>query len=212
MPETCFETEVGVTGEVFELNRAVLFYKTSHYSGGSFATVHDVVKGKIQPGEAIDMKAYRAMLDSGKSRAPIDWVHPGTIAQGPGFVAWWVPPKERVVFFGGDSKREAQKERLPFPAMLFVAGTSRRSLFCFISKAETLSLDSPVCPSRMSNTYADGGVCLGSMNVGRLTPADWEAGFFSSAFYKKPQFHYAKNTKTVRSTIDHLAARFSTPD
>jgi PRTRC genetic system protein B len=104
-------------------------------------------------------------------------------------VAWWCPTAVRPMFFESATDKEANAlsgGMFPHPSLVFAA-TARQLSVRALPSNERPSSGMQLLSAPYWNTYEDGSVCTGSMrvptaDVSSSVTADWERGFFESAF------------------------------
>lgn len=180
----------------YELSEAFLVYKGS--DGSSYASVHAVSNGEdgktptIQPGKPVVknalIKALRNLMPQENERPRL--FNQNLLAQGLGYMAWWVPPRTLPVWFKCKELGE-RTAPVPHPGLVFIVSGNKRSIFAIKGKQRPTP-ETKLYQAPYFNTYSHGGVCEGSTRLPRgdaaLNPVAWEESFFRSIF-THPNIH-----------------------
>jgi hypothetical protein len=94
------------------LTTALLIYEQAHSYGAASApivTQHPIKNGQIQPGQPLDLDAFKKLLEGGDEkqlavRGDWSWQFPRMLAEHPEFRMWWSPAAMKNVFIGYDGK------------------------------------------------------------------------------------------------------------
>ncbi|MGQ0597085.1 PRTRC system protein B [Aquabacterium sp.] len=182
------------TDNVLRLEQAVLLYHGR--SGGSLATVHDVVMVDGAPiigaGRPMSAKAARVLASSLLKRAAHGGFLPETVLYLHGDVLmWWVPPTRRHLSFRvGDDHAQAfgGQERgaaMPMPGLIFAASSNAWQVWAVKGHTRP-TLTTPLYRAPFFNVYEDGGICQGSAPRPEGSTVDkiqaWNEAFFRSYF------------------------------
>jgi PRTRC genetic system protein B len=163
------------------------------YRGGDVvaATRHPVSpKGVIGVGEPIDVAGMQALL-AGKpdevqvttSVSGFRWQTVNVIAESAAATVWWTAPGRRTVFIAG------KPAKVWFPLLVWCGHRHKSVLYCWAARGSTAPTPRTVVyrprfgpDDGMNHIFEDSAVCIGSMDRGRGTPADWTTAFFDSNF------------------------------
>ena len=183
------------TGAAMTLKTALLIYRSTHTSSECCITQHEYADGAIQPGKPIDLEAFieelrglhsppRAQVAKPKDdTAGFIPAEDNLIAENSHFRVWWTPPQTRKLFIAGVPKT------CWLPGLVWCG--HRRSSLCYMwavagQKKPTLSTivyHPKFGPTDgMNHIHADCRLCLGNMNPGTCTPAEWRTGFYDTSF------------------------------
>jgi PRTRC genetic system protein B len=185
------DIEIGGNSAV-ELRKAVMIYTGTH----AYVTVHDVLrdeKGRPHygPPEALSAEFVKSLFEllNQKVVREIEVLPSNVLCLTDDLVAWWSPAAVRPMFFESATDKEANAlsgGMFPHPPLVLVA-TERHLFVRALSINERPTSGTPLFSAPYWNTYEDGSVCTGSMrvpvpDVSATVTADWERGFFESAF------------------------------
>lgn len=157
-----------------------------------YATAHDLVPGPrgavdFGPAEPVTDSFLRTLAGGLGTEIPLDFL-PDTILYRTGeLIAWWVPAQHRTMFFAEHLKQlqPASGKLAPHPALVFVASRSRLWVRA-LKRNQRPTQDTRLHVAPYMNTYANGGVCLGTMpiprSVGVTAMGRWVDAFFNSSF------------------------------
>ena len=196
MPNVEYDSEPAL-----RLERALLVYETG-YSGEVTITDHKVKDGLIQPGQPVDVAAFRKLLDRGVDEkvnvSGWTWHFPRLLADNSDWQVWWSQPGKQRVFIGGDSTKPKVVETW-VPALVWAANRKRPSCYLFAYDGEGAPTpDTDVYqPSfgpagGLNHILADSKICVGTMNLTDFTPQSWERAFWSSRFKEANNLNYSK--------------------
>ena len=185
------DVEIGGNSTV-ELRKAVMIYTGTH----AYVTVHDVLRdeqGKPHygPPEALSAEFLKSLCEllNQKAVREIGVLPSNVLCLTDDLVAWWSPAAVRPMFFESATDKEANAlsgGMFPHPPLVFVA-TERQLSLRALPRNERPTSGTSLLSAPYWNTYEDGSVCTGSMRVPRAevsssVTAEWERGFFESAF------------------------------
>ena len=185
--------------KAYNLGAAVLIYYESntgsyyHGKGASLATRHKVTGGCIGTGVPVSAKDIRELFEGSDPITPsvasrpslgeLQWHTFPVLAASPEFYVWWTPPCHHSVFISGQGKKTKPTQAW-FPGMVW-RGTRHGHPRLRVA---AVAGDKPPLPSdvayalAMSNVYATGGVCIGSMKPSSFTPRGWVESFMEAGF------------------------------
>jgi PRTRC genetic system protein B len=186
-------TDIEIGGNsVVELRKAVMIYTGTQ----AYVTVHDVLRDEqggphYGPPEALSadfLKSLCALLKQ-KAVREIEVLPNGILCLTDEVIAWWCPAAVRPMFFQSATDQEANAlsgKKFPHPALVFAATEKHLSVRA-LPKDERPTSSTLLLSAPYWNTYEDGSVCTGSMHVPTSevscsVTAEWERGFFESAF------------------------------
>lgn len=194
------DTTLHADGHSIQLHRAILIYEnTNIYHGGvpwTYATVHDVSGGVIQPGRAITRREIealsRGLLETEtnkvkKEAARLSAVIPETLLMlSPTCMVWYCPSAVRPIFFtAGKEKEKLDGKRVRHPHLLFCRSTDKFSVFA-LADGKRPTAETPLYQAPYWNMYEDGSMCVGTANIPKLVHPSVipqaEQAFFRSAF------------------------------
>lgn len=181
-----------------KLTSALLIYEEANsYKDKNSAVVvtrHPIVDGQIQPGEPLDLRSFRKLLDgdadtAANATAGWEWRFPRMVAESAQRIAWWSPPRIHDIYVGNDGAKRTRTLKAWVPALLWVA--SRTTPICRL-----YAYDGEQAPNQGTDVYhprfgpddganhihADCSICVGSMILADYSPDSWERGFWSSRF------------------------------
>ena len=185
------DIEIGGNSAV-ELRKAVMIYTGTH----AYVTVHDVLRDAqgrphYGPPEALSAEFVKSLWEllNQKVAREIEVLPSNVLCLTDDLVAWWCPAAARPMFFESATDKEANAlsgGMFPHPSLVFVA-TARQLSVRALPSNERPSSGMQLLSAPYWNTYEDGSVCTGSMrvptaDVSSSVTADWERGFFESAF------------------------------
>ncbi len=159
---------------------------------GAYATEHDLVPGprgsvEFGPAEPVTDSFLRTLAGGLGTEIPLDFL-PDTVLYRTGeLLAWWVPAQRRTMFFSEhlEQLQPASGKLAPHPALVFVASRTRLWVRA-LKRNQRPTRDTRLHVAPYMNTYAGGGVCLGTMAVPRsagVAAAErWVDAFFNSSF------------------------------
>jgi len=158
----------------------------------AYATAHDLVPGprgtvEFGPAEPVTDSFLRTLAGGLGTEIPLDFL-PDTVLYRTGeLLAWWVPAQRRTMFFSEHlaQLQPASGRLAPHPALVFVA--SRTHLWVrALKRNQRPTRDTRLHVAPYMNTYANGGVCLGTMplprSAGVTATGQWVDAFFNSSF------------------------------
>jgi PRTRC genetic system protein B len=186
-------TDIEIGGNsVVELRKAVMIYTGTQ----AYVTVHDVLRDEqggphYGPPEALSadfLKSLCALLKQ-KAVREIEVLPNSILCLTDEVIAWWCPAAVRPMFFQSATDQEANAlsgKKFPHPALVFAATEKHLSVRA-LPKDERPTSSTLLMSAPYWNTYEDGSVCTGSMRVPTSAlscsvTAEWERGFFESAF------------------------------
>ena len=185
------DIEIGGNSAV-ELRKAVMIYTGTH----AYVTVHDVLRDEqgrphYGPPEALSAEFVKSLCEllNQKSVLEIEVLPSNILCLTDDLVAWWSPAAVRPMFFESATDKAANAlsgGKFPHPALVFVS-TERQLSVRALPANERPTSGTPLLSAPYWNTYEDGSVCTGSMRVpvsevSSAVSAEWERGFFESAF------------------------------
>lgn len=158
---------------------------------GSFATVHQVEQRKggtaILPGTLASksglLTALRALLP--KEEATSGLIPETLLAKEIGYMAWWVKPGPRTVFFKCDELGGERSATVDLPGLVMMTGVDGWYVFAVKGKQRPTP-NTPLYVSPFWNVWAQGKICTGTAKLPeaglRDKPEAWERAFFESYF------------------------------
>jgi len=167
---------------------ALVIHENRH--GRAIVTRHDVQRTgeafALGSGQTLD-RVHLERLNRQLNGSALHFIPGHVLARSAAVTVWWEPAQTRVLHFSGASADVQAMSGLavPFPPLVFVADSASLSVFA-LQKDARPEVDTPLMRAPTYNTYADGGVCLGS--TVRPDPNDpgaehaWSAAFFRSTF------------------------------
>lgn len=173
------------------LTTALLIYESSQHHGRGeepVVTQHRVEKGVIQPGDALDLDAFKRILEQGaakqdEARAGWTWQFPRLMAESRNWRVWWSPAGTQQVFIGDDGGTPKVLKAW-IPALVWCGHRSRPSCYLWAYDGHTAPTpDTDMYrPRGINHIHHDSGICNGSMQLADNTPPSWEKAFWSSRF------------------------------
>ncbi len=157
-----------------------------------YATTHDLVPGprgevEFGPAEPVTDSFLRTLAGGLGTEIPVEFLPDTILYRTNELLAWWVPAQRRSMFFAEHLTgfQPASGRPAPHPPLVFVA--SRTHLWVrALKRNQRPTRDTPLCVAPYLNTFAGGGVCLGTTptpgSVGVAATGRWVDGFFNSAF------------------------------
>jgi PRTRC genetic system protein B len=186
-------TDIKIGGNsAVELRKALMIYTGTH----AYVTVHDVLRDEqgrphYGPPEALSAEFVRNLSEllNQKAVRGIEVLPNNVLCLTDDLVAWWSPAAVRPMFFESATDQDANAlsgQVFPHPPLVFVA-TERQLSVRALPGNERPNSDTQLLSAPYWNTYEDGSICTGSMHlptadVSSSVTADWERGFFESAF------------------------------
>jgi PRTRC genetic system protein B len=185
------DIEIGGNSAV-ELRKAVMIYKGTQ----AYVTVHDVLRDEqgrphYGPPEALSADFLKGLCELLKQKAAreLEILPNNILCLTDELVAWWCPAAVRPMFFQSATDQEANAlsgRMFPNPPLMFVATETQLSIRA-LPKDERPTCGTHLFSAPYWNTYEDGSICAGSMRVptsevSSSVTAEWERGFFESAF------------------------------
>lgn len=154
-----------------QLSHALMLYSTKGLV--EHATMHAVTDGKIMPSTkpltTHDLQALNDSLQNIKASVrgrsvikimPVKVLFRDTANA---VTVWWRPGSPTPQFFNCSEMGQIQGVT-PMPALVFAQCGQRLSV-CAVAGSERPDSETPVCHAPMFNTYADGDVCLGGIQL-----------------------------------------------
>jgi PRTRC genetic system protein B len=185
------DIEIGGNSAV-ELRKAVMIYTGTQ----AYVTVHDVLRDEqgrphYGPPEALSADFLKSLCELLKQKAvrEVEILPDSILYLSDELISWWRPAAVRPMFFQSATDQEANAlsgKKFPHPALVFVA-TERYISVRALPRNERPTSGTLLMSAPYWNTYEDGSVCTGSMHVptsevSSSVTAEWERGFFESAF------------------------------
>lgn len=186
--------EIRMGGERgFALEHALLVYGDGVRS---FATLHAPSVSKrgvpsLNAGTPVSSAFLRALTTRLGESIPVEVLPDTVLCRTSEMLAWWRPAASAALFYQptgvkhGDALTAISGRRLPQPALVFKATRSQLWVRALAENARPTAT-TPMYQAPYFNVSTTGGVCLGSMrrpgNRGIASIAEWERGFFESAF------------------------------
>ena len=185
------DIEIGGNSAV-ELRKAVMIYTGTQ----AYVTVHDVLRDEqgrphYGPPEALSADFLKSLCEllNQKAAREVDVLPSNVLCLTDDLIAWWCPAAVRPMFFQSAADQEANAlsgRMFPHPPLMFVATETHLSVRA-LSRNERPASGTQLLSAPYWNTYEDGSVCTGSMRVptsevSSSVTAEWERGFFESAF------------------------------
>lgn len=188
------------------LNQALLIYTSP--AGHGYATVHGVNRIKGVPSLDAGIPLSKAELSKiiqllGKGAGYGTYLPDSILSIGYDSLVWWVPPKERSVFFN-ETHKEGEKPAIgktsgksPQPGLVFAV--NGKDWYVYAVKGATRPQpDTKLFHSHYWNTYTDGSICTGNVktpspepeNVDKWTAAFFDSNFTHSCFHAPRQVNY----------------------
>jgi len=158
--------------------------------GRAIVTRHDIQRTgeafALGSGQTLD-RLHLERLNRSLNGSALHFIPGHVLARSASVTVWWELAQARVLHFDGASADVQAMSGLavPFPPLVFVADGAALSVFALQQDARP-DVGTPLMRAPTYNTYADGGVCLGS--TVRPDPNDpapehaWSAAFFRSTF------------------------------
>lgn len=189
------EGTANVAGNELRLSAALLLYSCRNVVGRGeyhYATVHGIAEDEshgrpvIGAGQPLTRDALtNAMRTLAENVAPKAEFLPATVLSvSLNAVTWWCPPALRRVFFDCP-EIGCRSAVVPHPGLVFQAWNGGFRVFA-VNVAERPTEETPLFEPPYFNTWNDGLICIGSAQVPKRIDvssiAEWEAGFFESAF------------------------------
>lgn len=137
----------------------------------------------------MDIIDYLAALKGdAKTVEPFRWSHTRMLATSANWICWWRPAGAVTMYYL--KKGKPTKINAWVPAMVMQAGEGVRFHCWLLAKDERPVATTKLYRPGWTNTYTDGGVCMGHGDSGSRTsinntPEEWEDSFFASAFSGK---------------------------
>jgi len=162
----------------------------------AYVTVHDVLRDEqgrphYGPPEALSADFLKSLCELLKQKAvrEVEILPDSILYLSDELISWWRPAAVRPMFFQSATDQEANAlsgKKFPHPALVFVA-TERYISVRALPRNERPTSGTLLMSAPYWNTYEDGSVCTGSMHVptsevSSSVTAEWERGFFESAF------------------------------
>lgn len=179
---------------MLKLETAILLY-----SGGIFATIHQIVpngkaRPEIGPGVPITQEAVSTALRGMKMDMNSGFLPENVLGIGMDWVVWWRQPRTGPIWFDSQDKRIGKRSAtVPHPALVFAVSNNGSAWHVFAVKgskrptAQTLLHVSPYF-----NVYEGGKICIGNVSVPGETALEkigaWEQAFFGS-WFTHPNIH-----------------------
>lgn len=180
------------------LTRALLIYESSAFHEADreiIVTQHEVKSGVIQPGDSLDLDAFRKLIEKGgggpikKDRGEWSWPFPRMLAENDTWRVWWSPSGMRSVFIGYDSAKP-KVQHAWIPPLVWAAHRTAPSCYLFAYNGDTAptprtDVYRPAFGPRdegLNHVHSDCRICVGNMKLDGHTPEAWERGFWNSRF------------------------------
>lgn len=154
-----------------QLSHALMFYSTG--DGIQHATLHVIKDGTVMPStKPLTTHALQALNDSlqgikanarGRDVIQILPAHVLFRDTANAITVWWRPSSPTPQFFNCDELGQIQGVT-PMPSLVF-AQTGCSLSVCAVAGTERPGSDAPVYHAPMFNTYGDGDVCLGGVQL-----------------------------------------------
>lgn len=178
----------------------------------------------IQAGEPADLigllDRLKGKAKPRETKAALRWIHPRSLAITETGICWW-RPAARTTMYHLKGVKPVQVEAW-VPAMVMVAAPKEQFRCWLLAKNERPTAETMLYLPGWTNTYGDGGVCMGHGRDGSRipttnTPEDWEDAFFASSFSGPNNIHtseyeVAKACKEYTTLGAALSARGDTSD
>lgn len=193
------------SGHASALIAAILVYGRSVSHQGvpraEWLSIHDVEQcdGKqpvIAPGRAATREGLRQVLDgiAGKQRHVPALFQPNLLAQGDGYLVWWVPPMKRQVWFNAEAPIGARTGEVPLPGLVFMVNldTNRGWHVYAVKGSDRPTANTPLFKAPFFNVWEGGAVCVGNVATptkqAAMQPEAWGDAFFRS-YFTHPNIH-----------------------
>jgi PRTRC genetic system protein B len=179
------------------LQQALLIYGTTDHNvyppRQPFVTTHTVIQGaagfRLSAGKLLTIEGLVALMRQLEQKVPREVLPDRVMVRTADTIVWWMPASRQTLFFsdrGGDPALQALNgKQYPQPALVFKA--SGKHLWVRALKvSQRPSADSHLVAAPYWNTYDNGVVCTGSMEMPRDKSVaqidEWEQSFFRSEF------------------------------
>lgn len=182
---SCFDEKISS-----QLHAAILLYGNNH--GLNFASIHgvDIIKQqpRIKAGVPASKEAIRNLMESLRPETALPkMIFPQQVlASGSGYLAWYIEPCQRNLWFSCPELGGKVNGMVPLPGLVFILEESGGwHVFAYKGKGrpqpETVLFNSPFL-----NVWAGGRICEGNAGrpdkFGMEVIGEWEDRFFTSRF------------------------------
>ncbi len=150
-----------------------------------YATVHEIScrggKKRLKAGTPINRTALTRTLQRLSSRDALQIVPPDVLAIGTDYVAWWLPPARRAIWFGEGTTLRGRHGIVVQPGVIFVA--IRNDIYVVAVKGnERPDASTPVYMAPYFNVWSQGRVCKGNVPFPSHPSIDVIAQYTSAFF------------------------------
>jgi PRTRC genetic system protein B len=173
----------------FELSEALLIYRSSRTS---FITKHEV-KAQVNappalgPAQPLTIGFIESLVRSLGGTTECEVFPPNILSKGDRMIMWWTPTQRRQMFYENPEGRSAELNGFTYPQPPLVWRVANGELnIRALTEDKRPDGDTKLSIAPYWNLSEDGRVCTGSMrrpeNASVSAIADWERGFYESAF------------------------------
>ena len=175
------------TAPAWALHKAILLYAGIHAK--HVATVHDVTEGVIQAGTPLTPEQLEAIAsqligsrETEQNTKSVGFLSDRIIASTHNKLAWWSPAQTQKMFFkcSGPTKKLSGKN-FKHPPLLFFVNDKKFRVFALRNNKRP-DPKTELYQAPYFNVYADGAICIGTMNCPRLVGPECAPGFESAFF------------------------------
>lgn len=173
-----------------QLISAILLYGTEQKI--RMATVHTPMRDPqggpaiLDPGEPLTREFVARMVQQLGSDLPSAFLPDNVLIYSPALTAWWEPGQVRSMFFASDCHgKTLDGKRFPHPPLLFAVQRGHLMVWALAEDSRPTP-ESWLYIAPYWNTYEDGRVCHGTMQVPQAVTvanlSQWSHAFFASQF------------------------------
>jgi len=163
------------------------------YSGGSFATIHEIISNdgarpEIGPGTPITQQAVSTALRGLQMEMNSGFLTENVLGIGMDWVVWWCQPKTGPIWFKSKDERIGHRSaKVPHPGLIFAVSKSGGNWLVFAVKGnQRPTPETHLHVSPYFNVWEGGKICIGNVSVPGETALEkigaWEQAFFNSWF------------------------------
>lgn len=173
-----------------QLINAILLYGTEQRI--RLATVHKPMRDPqggpaiLDPGEPVTRDFLEQMIRGLGGEIPSTFLPCNVLVYSTSVIAWWEPAQARSMFFAQDCDgKTLDGKRFPHPPLLFAVQHGHLMVWALAEDGRPTP-DTSLYMAPYWNTYEDGRVCHGTMQVPQTVGVEnlsqWAHAFFASQF------------------------------